>query len=112
MTIRGSPAVSREALNSRLVELSEDDEFESFIARVPISFGSHRSHIVSDISSMLDLMTYPDGGDVTFAQRLHNFCSLVLREGEKVLGPLWPGVRFVKLAALADLMAMLEKVTH
>jgi len=67
MTIRGSPAVSREALNSRLVELSEDDEFESFVARVPISFGSH---IVSDISTMLDLMTYPGGGDVAFTRPL------------------------------------------
>jgi len=62
------PVVYREALTSTLAELSEDDEFESFVARIPSLLGSQ---VTSDVSTMLDIMTPSDGDDSAFALRLH-----------------------------------------
>ncbi|KAI0252557.1 hypothetical protein BJV78DRAFT_344161 [Lactifluus subvellereus] len=81
--ISASPAVNKQALTSTLAELSEDDEFESFVARVPSFIGSH---VLSNISTMLDLMAPSGRGDSAFALRLHSFFKTSL-PGESALGP-------------------------
>ena len=81
--INASPAVNKQALTSTLAELSEDDEFESFVARVPSFFSSH---VLSDISTMLDLMAPSDRGDSAFALRLHSLFKTSL-PGESTLAP-------------------------
>jgi hypothetical protein len=77
------PVVYREALTSTLAELSEDDEFESFVARIPSLLGSQ---VTSDISTMLDMMTSSGGGDSAFALRLHGLFKTSLPRASS-LGP-------------------------
>ncbi|KAI0000124.1 hypothetical protein BJV74DRAFT_882794 [Russula compacta] len=82
-TIYASPALYRGALISTLAELSEDDEFESFVACIPSFFDSH---VVSDISTMLDLTNPSGGGDSTFSLRLHHLFKTSLPKAPS-LGP-------------------------
>jgi len=63
-----SMGLHKEALTSTLGELTSDDEFESFVARIPSFFASHA---ISDLSTMLDLMNPSGGGDSNFPLRLH-----------------------------------------
>jgi len=63
-----SMGLHKEALTSTLEELSSDDEFESFVARIPSFFASHAT---SDTSTILDLMTPSGGGNSNFPRRLH-----------------------------------------
>lgn len=78
-----TPVVYREALTSTLAELSEDDEFESFVARIPSLLGSQ---VTSDVSTMLDMMAPSGGGDSAFALRLHGLFKTSLPRGSS-LGP-------------------------
>lgn len=81
--ISASPAVYREALTSTLAELNEDDEFEFFVSRIPSFLNSH---VVSDVSTVLDLMNPSGGGDSTLPLRLHHFFKTSLPKASS-LGP-------------------------
>ena len=78
-----SMGLQREALTSTLGELTSDHEFESFVARIPSFFASHA---ISDISTMLDLMTPSGEGDSTFPLRLHRLYKTSLSR-KSPLGP-------------------------
>ena len=88
IAISAAPSVGKEALTSTLAELHEDNEFETFVTRIPTLLNSYdvsdtmtrRHHMSKDtsIDNMLDLMAPSSRSESTLAPRLHKFFKAYL----------------------------------
>jgi hypothetical protein len=88
IAISASPSMGREALTTTLAELHEDNEFETFVARIPTLLDSYdvsdtmsrRHHMSKDtsIDNMFELMAPSSGSESTLAARLHKFFKAYL----------------------------------